>query len=191
MRHYTATRFRPLFLLSLPAIFTACGDQPSEPQPHGGPPGLLSVDDMLGTYHGTVQAAGEPGNAGYAGLTVEKAGDGIAGDLNVSAEWIQDGDTIILDIRSTYTGHLSLHGHPNLTLLLDNPVCGGTTRFEGSYSPASSSIEVAGWYVQRDADGCAKIATFDLTISVRKTADCESGPEPGLPRGIEDECEPA
>lgn len=191
MRHPTATRFRILFLFSIPAIFTACGDQPSEPQQDGGPPRLLSADDMLGTYHGTVQATGGPADAGYAELTVEVAGDGIAGDLYVSAEWIQDGDTIILGFRSTYTGHLSLHGHPNLMLLLDNPVCGGTTRFEGSYSPATSSIEVAGWYVQREADGCATIATIDLTISVRKTAGCESGPEPGLAGGIEDECEPA
>jgi len=191
MRHHTATRFRILFLLGLPAIFTACGEQPSAPQQHGGSPRLLSVDDMLGTYHGTVHAAGGPADVGYAGLTVEKAGDGIAGDLNVSAEWIQDGDTIIIGFQSTYTGHLSLHGQPHVMLLLDNPVCGGITKFEGDYSPASSSIEVAGSYVQRDADGCAKIATIDLTISVRKTAGCESGPEPGLPRGIEDECEPA
>lgn len=190
MRSHTATRFRALFLLGLAAVFTACGDQPSEPQRRGGTPGLPSVGDMLGTYYGTVQAAGGPADAGHAVLTVEKAGDRIAGDLHVSAEWIQDGDTIVLDIQSTYTGHLSLHGDPHVMLLLDNPACGGTTRLEGGYSPADSSIEVTGSYVQRDAEGCARIATFDLTISVRKAADCESTTEPGPARGIEDECEP-
>jgi len=197
MRHHTAIRFRALFLVGLPAIFAACGDQPSEPQQHGGPLGLPGVEDMLGTYHGTVQAARGPADAGHAGITVENAGDGIAGDgiagdLYVSAEWIQDGDTIVLGFQSTYTGYWSPHGHPNLTLILDDPVCGGTTRFEGSYSPANSSIEVAGRYVQRNADGCVRIATFDLTISVRKTPDCDSRPEPGLSReGIEEVCEPA
>ena len=146
---------------------------------------------MLGTYHGTIQAAGGPVNAGYAVLTVEEAGDGIAGNLYVSAEWIQDGDTIILGFQSTYTGHLSLHGHPNVMLLLDNPVCGGITKFEGSYSPANSSIEVSGSYVQRDADGCAKIATFDVTISVRRTAECEDGPDSEVLRGTDRDCEPA
>lgn len=146
---------------------------------------------MLGTYHGTVEAAGGPADAGDVVLTVEEAGDRIAGDLYVSAQWIQDGDTTILDFQSTYTGYLSLHGNPGVTLLLDNPACGGTTRLEGGYSPADSAIEVAGSYVQRDAEGCARIATFDLTISVRKAADCEIRPEPGPARGIEDECEPA
>ena len=132
--------------------------------------GVPDYGDMAGTYEGTVQGPGGTAiQVGEAALTVDQTGDNISGNMIVAAEFTEGTDTISLAFESTYTGVVGLGGYPSVVLLLENPVCGGTTEFSGLYTAEHSTLTLVGDYVLQEADGCETVTTLDLTVFVRKS----------------------
>lgn len=146
----------------------ACDDNPVKP--HDYSPKVGDYADMAGTYEGTAQGLGSSvSEAGEAGLTVHRVGENISGEMTLAVEFGEGPDAISVAFQSAYAGTVTPRAQPYLVLRLDNPVCGGTTEFRGTYSAVGASLQLAGQYVHREADGCSAIAAIDLAISVRKT----------------------
>ena len=166
MTTHTIT-FRALLFLGSLFTFGACDDHPVEPGDH--PLRIWSQADMVGSYKGTVQAAGGLSSAGEANMTIQRSEDGIFGGLQVDAQFGVGEGAMLVAFQSTYTGTVRQYADPNVVLSVENPDCGGTTAMTGMYSPAESSLELEGSYVHRNPDGCEEVATIKLAISVHKS----------------------
>ena len=169
MRSIITTSPRTLFFNAALLTLVACDDHSVEPL--DGQRGVLDHGDMAGTYEGTVQGPGGTAiQVGEAALTVDQTGDSISGNMIVAAEFTEGNDTISLVFESTYTGVVRSESYPGVVLLLENPVCGGTTEFSGLYAAEHSALTLAGEYALQEEDGCETVTTLDLTVFVREDA---------------------
>ena len=168
MRTFITTSPRTLIFISSLLTLVACDDHSVAPL--DGQRGVLDYGDMAGTYEGTVQGPGGTAiQVGEAALTVNQIGDSIFGDMIVAAQFTEGTDTISLVFESTYTGVVKPEGYPSVVLLLENPVCGGTTEFSGLYTAEHSALTLVADYVLQEDDGCETVTTLDLTVFVRKS----------------------
>ncbi len=168
MRTFITSSSRTLVFISALLTLVACDDRSVAPL--DGQRGVPDYGDMAGTYEGTVQGPGGTAiQVGEAALTVDQTGDSISGDMIVAAQFTEGADTFSLVFESTYTGVVKLEGYPSVVLLLENPVCGGTTEFSGLYTAEHSALTLVGDYVLREDDGCETVTTLDLTVFVRKS----------------------
>lgn len=164
MRSSIATSFLGMFIL----IAAACDESVIVPREHR--PSPTDHTEIAGTYEGTVQQPGTSlTQAGSAALIVNQtAGGGISGDMILEARFSDGTETISLAVNSTYTGDVFQEGTTRFVQLrLDNPVCGGTTEFTGTYG--NEHFTLSGQYVLKDADGCRTITTLDLVVSLDKS----------------------
>ena len=168
MRDRTVICFRALVFIGSLLTVVACDNHAVDPPTNTAP--AWDFGDLTGSYEGTVQGPGDAlGDAGEAVLTIEQAEEGIAGVMILVAEFGEGPEAVSFEFGSAYTGVVTHELQPHVTLFLENPNCGGITEFGGTYAPSESSLDLAGRYVHRNADGCETIATLDLTVSVHKS----------------------
>lgn len=160
----TITSLRALVRMGALLTVAACGDVPVEPRQT-----TPWIDtDVAGDYQGMVGSGSSLTGDGEVAITIEQDGNSLSGDMSVVAEFGQAGETVSLAFSSTYTGTVT-QGYPvQVALLLDNPVCGGTTEFTGTYS--MPSLHLTGQYVHKDPEGCEPVATIDLSILVTRAS---------------------
>ena len=166
MRHFTF--ISPRTVISVASLLTllACNDNLIDPPDHR--PVVSGYDDMVGHYEGTVQGPGISMNqAGTAELDVRQAGHAISGEMLLDASFGAGDDVIELSFVSSYEGTVDAAG--KVILFLDNPECGGTTKFTGGYT-GEETLTLAGRYVHK-GDDCNPVATLDLGIAVHKTTE--------------------
>ena len=169
MRHFTF--ISPRTVISVASLLTllACNDHLIDPPDYR--PVVSDYDDMVGHYEGTVQGPGSSLNqAGTAELDVRQAGHVISGEMLLDASFGAGNDVIELSFMSSYQGTVDAVGNPHVILFLDNPNCGGTTKFTGGYTGEELTLTLAGRYVHK-GDDCNPIATLDLGIAVHKTTE--------------------
>ena len=134
MTDRTVNCFRTLVFIGSLLTFVACGDHSVQPLADTAPD--WGFGDIAGAYEGTVQGPGTAlANAGEAALTIEQTEDGIAGVMNLVGEFGEDPETVAFSFGSVFTGVVTLDLQPQVTLFVENPVCGGTTEFSGAYTP--------------------------------------------------------
>lgn len=169
MRHFTFTSARTVISVASLLTVLACDDHPVDPPDYR--PVLSDYDNMIGHYEGTVQGPGSSLNqAGTAELDVRQAGTAISGEMLLDARFGSGNDVIEVSFVSSYEGTVDADGNPHVILFLDNPRCGGTTKFTGGYTGEELTLTLAGRYVHR-GDDCNPIATLDLGIAVHKTTE--------------------
>lgn len=162
----------PMTLLSLASLLAvlAC-DEKNVVDPYGYWPPLADYGDMTGTYEGTVQGpGGSLSQSGTVALAVEQTGNTISGNMSLEAVFGTGGDAIELSFTSTYTGSVDEIHNPHVILDVENPTCGGTTRFTGGYAGEDMTLTLAGRYVHR-GDDCSSLAVLNLGIAVHKTTE--------------------
>ena len=172
MRDSPLTCLRVLaFVGSVLLTFAACDDLPTTDPFHYASP-AWEAGDLAGTYVGMVQGPGDAvADAGEAVLVIEETEEGIAGTMVLVAEFGESTEAVSLSFAAAYIGVVTHELQPHVTLFVENPDCEGVTKCTGTYSPSNSSLDLGATYVHKDSDGCETIATVDLSISLRKTAE--------------------
>ena len=168
MRHFIF--ISPRTVISVASLLTllACNDHLIDPPDYR--PVVSDYDDMVGHYEGTVQGPGSSmSEAGKAELDVRQAGKVISGEMLLDASFGAGNDVIELSFVSSYEGTVDAVGNPHVILFLNNPECGGTTKFTGGFT-GEETLTLAGRYVHK-GDDCNPVATLDLGIAVHKTTE--------------------
>ena len=169
MRHLTFIFPRTVISAAALATLLACDNNPIDPPDYR--TGVSDYDDIAGHYEGTIQGPESSMNqAGTAELDVRQTGNVISGEMLLDATFGSGSDAIEVSFVSSYDGTVDPVGDPHVILFLDNPDCGGTTKFTGGYAGDEMTLSLAGRYVHRGND-CSPIATLDLGIAVHKTTE--------------------
>ena len=171
MRSFIAISPRTPIIIASLLTLAACDDDSVAPPDYDRSVG--DYGNMAGSYEGTVQGpGGSVSHAGEAALTVNQTGDSISGEMMLDAQFTEGAETISVEFNFTYTGVvIQESAYPNVALLLENAVCGGTTEFTGTYTTDDLSFVLLGEYVLKEGDDCTPVTTLDLAVSVQKTTE--------------------